>query len=129
MLALNASVEATHAGDAGRGFSVIAAEVRSLADKSREAAKSADSKIDSIVRAVSRGSQTVDVTVSMIGEMTLAMDQVKAALEQISNIVENIAATAEETAAGSEELSAQADLLRSLVSEFKYQSDADDFPI
>lgn len=126
MLALNASVEATHAGEAGRGFSVIAGEIRSLSDKSREAAKDADNKIDSITRAVSRGTQTVEITISTIGEMTLAMNQVKSALEQISNIVENIAATAEETAAGSEELSAQADLLKTLVSEFKIAADGDE---
>lgn len=123
MLALNASVEATHAGDAGRGFSVIASEIRSLSDKSRDAAKDADRKIGSISRAVNRGKQTVELTVSNIGEMTLAMNQVKSALEQISNIVENIAATAEETAAGSEELSAQADLLKGLVAEFKIHGD------
>lgn len=129
MLALNASVEATHAGEAGRGFSVIAAEIRNLSDKSRDAAKDADNKIDSITRAVHRGTQTVDLTVSTIGEMTLAMNQVKSALEQISNIVENIAATAEETAAGSEELSAQADLLKNLVAEFKISRDEGAGPV
>lgn len=123
MLALNASVEATHAGDYGRGFSVIASEIRALADKSRESAKDADDKIDSISKAVDRGTQIVDITISTIGEMTLAMNQVKATLEQVSNIVENIAATAEETAAGSEELSAQADYLKNLVAEFKYHAD------
>lgn len=123
MLALNASVEATHAGEYGRGFAVIASEVRTLSEKSREAAKIADKKTESINRAVERGNQTVDFAINSVSEMTVIIGQIKSALEQISNVIENTAATAEETAASSEELSAQADLLKDLVAGFVFDEE------
>lgn len=126
MLALNASVEATHAGEFGRGFAVIAREIRGLSEKSREAARATDRKIDNIAKAVSRGNETVGYAISSVKEITTAISQIKAALGEISNVIENMAATAEETAAGSEELSAQADVLREMVSGFKFSKDEKD---
>ena len=118
MLALNASVEATHAGEYGRGFAVIAAEIRALSEKSRAAARAADKMIDSIQRAIDRGEQTVGYTVESVDEMVLSIGQFKNALEQISNVIESTAATAEETAASSEELSTQAELLKEMIAGF-----------
>lgn len=119
ILALNASVEAAHAGDAGKGFSVIAGEVRGLSESSKEAAGKASAQTELISRAVERGNQMAKRTVEETTAIVASLDQIKSALSQISNVIESTAATAEETAAASEELSAQASLLKETVSQFK----------
>ena len=146
ILALNAAVEAARAGAAGKGFAVVADEVRNLASKSAEAAKNTTRLIESTVEAIGNGNSLVsDVADSMNtvaeaagkvavlnNEITEAskdsadsITQVTVGIEQISGVVQNNSATAEESAAASEELSGQAQILKSLVSEFTLNDNAD----
>ena len=141
ILALNASVEAARAGDAGRGFSVVAGEIRHLASKTSDASRLTAELIDKNTQAVKEGMSAVDVTaatlqksvkgardvtnrVDQISRMSIqqadAIAQIRRSVELISDIVQGNSATSEESAAASEELSAQAQILKELVERFEF---------
>lgn len=140
VLALNASVEAAHAGSAGKGFSVVADEVRSLANKSGEAAQNTSVLIGRSIQDIKVGTESTDHAISamqvineciqsikmLMDEIALASVQqsemitsVEKGIKEISRVVQTNSAAAEESAAVSKELSSQARTLNRLIGQFR----------
>ena len=120
LLALNAAIEAARAGEHGKGFAVVADEVRKLAEESNASASQivaltneiqTDTK--NVEKAVQESLQTVEAGVDIINEagtsfsqIENAVDEMKAQIEDISAITEEISAAAEEVAASVAEIAA-----------------------
>ena len=108
ILSLNASVEAARAGKEGKGFAVIAEEIRKLAIHSNQEAKRAGTIIGELVVAMDKGEKGLQAMDSAIDDVT----------GQASTMVEHVAAIAEEIHATSESLTSQTENLMAVIDRF-----------
>jgi methyl-accepting chemotaxis protein len=118
LLALNAAVEAARAGEAGAGFAVVAEEVRNLALRAAEAAKSSSTLMTDIVRKIKAGEQLVNATnqefieiktsshmvVELMGGVATASKEQSQGIDQINTAIMEMNTVTQRNAASSEEL-------------------------
>ena len=112
LLALNAAIEAARAGEHGRGFAVVADEVRKLADRTTKATEEIAGSIQAIqdetgiaVDKMNAGTDEVTTGVEKAEQAGDALKQIVASAQDVSTMVQSIAAAAEEQSAASEEVS------------------------
>ena len=124
LLALNAAIEAARAGEAGRGFAVVADEVRKLAEKTMGATREVGEAISSIQAAARQNIESMDVASKAVEEATGLAGESGEALKRIVSLsnenseqIQSIAAASEEQSATSEEISRNVDNVNRIVSE------------
>jgi methyl-accepting chemotaxis protein len=138
LLALNAAVEAARAGEHGKGFAVVADEVRNLAQRCAQAAKETTGLIEDAVTRSQQGTQVANEVGKALGaivgdvskvsdlingisqasqEQAQGVDQVNTAVSQMDKVTQQNAAGAEESASAAEELSGQAMAVKGMVNQ------------
>lgn len=100
MLALNATIEAVRAGDAGRGFGVVAAEVKALANKAHEATGQINQLVSDIDSGATEADEVIGQVSRAMGELAEAADKMRAAIGDQSNVASLIEQSAVDSAAG-----------------------------
>ena len=132
VLSVNAAIEAAKAGDAGKGFDVVAQEIRKLADKTMIASSEIDKLLKSnnsiseitskqvniVIPEISKSAKLVNEIVVASKEQQLSASAVNTAIQKLSEITSENSASAEQMSASADEVSAQAEQLKKIVASY-----------
>jgi len=123
LLALNAAIEAARAGEAGRGFAVVADEVRKLAEKTMTATKDVGNFIQSIqhsaqvnISNTEKAADAVQKSTELINDSGDSLEEIVQMAESTAEQVRNIATAAEEQSSASEEINRSSDEIHRIAS-------------
>lgn len=119
LLAINAFIEASNAGEHGKGFSVVAQEIRSLADNSAQAAKSISSTTEQCIANSGESQEIIDESVliaqqtsELAVEIEVASKEQLTSIENINSAIQGLSSSAQVLAASSEKLTTTSDGFR-----------------
>lgn len=124
LLALNAAIEAARAGEHGKGFAVVADEVRKLAEQSKQSAnqivqltseiqhetRNVENAVQASLNTVEKGVTVISDAGKSFNEIVRAVDDMKAQIESISAVTEEISASTEEVAASVADISSSSEV-------------------
>lgn len=121
LLALNAAIEAARAGEQGRGFAVVADEVRKLAERTSKATKEIESMIKQIqndtegaVDSMQRGTSEVENGKKLASQAGNSLKQIINATEKVLDVASQVATASEEQSATAEEISKSIDIINNV---------------
>lgn len=123
LLALNAAIEAARAGEHGKGFAVVADEVRKLAEQSRQSTEQIASLIGGIqqntahaVRAMEKGTKEVEAGTAVAHDAGEAFQHILSSVEQAVGEMQEISAATEEISASTEQVTASVEQITTITS-------------
>jgi methyl-accepting chemotaxis protein len=121
LLALNAAIEAARAGEQGRGFAVVADEVRKLAERTTKATKEIASMIKTIqndtrgaVTSMNEGTKQVDEGIKLAERAGLSLKEIVDVSQTVTEMIEQIAAASEQQSSASEQISKNVEAITSV---------------